>query len=167
MELGSTFIGNPFIGYASFPTKDPAVLRLIELAWCAGFVDGEGCIHISKTKIQGRKNPTYRLVLSIVQNHIGSLKRVARALGQPDRFYTVKRSVGMNRDAFALNICDQNAHRSLKLLLPYLARKAPEAQVAIEAYEAGQMNIHPGAKGHELAIWEDREWYYKKLRRMK
>jgi len=145
----------------------PELQQVIELAWCAGFVDGEGCIHISKHQMKGRRNPTYRLTLSVSQNHRGSLERVARALNVPARIYPVKRSLQMNRDSFVLSVNDQDAHRALGDLLPYLGRKAPEAEVAIDGYQVGQLSVHPGPKGHKPAIWKIRESYRLKLQRMK
>lgn len=150
-----------------FSSNSRANIQLIELAWTAGFVDGEGCIHISKTHLPGRKNPTYRLILNITQNHRASLERVAAALGVEARLHRLKRTVKMNRDVDAFNICDQHAHRCLKVLLPYLGRKRPEALVAIEAYENCSFNVHPGPKGHPPSVWVERERAYKKLRNMK
>lgn len=148
-------------------TQDLSITRIIDIAWAAGFADGEACIHISKTQIKGRKNPTYRLVLSVCQNHLGSLKRFARALDLPQRFYDVKRTASMNRDAMTFAVSEGQAHRALKLLLPYLTRKAPEARMAIEAYEVGRMHVHPGPRGHAAEVWKTRERYYRKLRSMK
>ena len=145
----------------------PEQRQTIELAWTAGFIDGEGCIHFSKYKYANRQHPTYRLVLTVAQNHRESLVRVAWALGVPERIYTVKRSLSMNRDSYVLHITDQDADRSLLMLLPFLGRKRPEAQVAIAAYQDGQLNIHPGCKGHSPEIWKIREAAYTKLQRMK
>ena len=96
--------------------------QLTDLIWTAGFLDGEGCIHLSKQHSKGRKNPTYRVHVSVNQNHRASLVRVAKALQIPDRIYLVKRRAKMNRDVYSLDICDQDAHRALVSLLPYLHR---------------------------------------------
>lgn len=139
----------------------------IEHAYAAGVVDGEGCIYYSKTTLRGRRNPTYRLGLSIGQNHHGLLVRLARALDVPPRIYPVKRTLGMNRDAEVLQIGDQHALKALQTMLPYLTRKKPEAAVAIAGYELGQLRVHPGPQGHAPEIWAIRERCYKKLQRMK
>ena len=141
--------------------------QLTDLIWTAGFLDGEGCIHLSKQHSKGRKNPTYRVHVSVNQNHRASLVRVAKALQIPDRIYLVKRRAKMNRDVYSLDICDQDAHGALISLLPYLHRKRPEAEVAIAAYVEGQMNVHPGPKGHAPEIWTIRERHYRKLQRLK
>ena len=148
-------------------TLSPELRKMMEVSFSAGVVDGEGCIVISKTRLRGRKHPTYRLVLSISQNSRALLVRVARALDVPLRIYPVKRTLTMNRDAEVLTICDRHAHRALIKLLPHLTRKGPEAAVAIDGYERGQFRVHPGAKGHPPEIWQIREWCYKKLQRMK
>jgi len=145
----------------------PDLQQTVELAWTAGFIDGEGCIYLSRYKNARRAHPTYRLVVTVAQNHLGSLKRVAQALAVPERIYTIKRSLRMNRDGYVLNISDQDADRSLRTLLPYLGRKGPEAQVAIEAYQNGQLSVHPGPNGHSPGIWKIREAAYSKLQRMK
>ena len=139
----------------------------IEHAYAAGVVDGEGCIYYSTTTMRGRRNPTYRLGLSIGQNHHGLLVRVARALDVPPRIYPVKRTLGMNRDAEVLQIGDQHALKALQTILPYLTRKKPEAAVAIAGYELGQLRVHPGPQGHAPEIWAIRERCYKKLQKMK
>jgi hypothetical protein len=141
--------------------------NLLELSWAAGFADGEACITISKTQLRGRANPTYRLLLTLNQNHPGSLTRFADAVGVHPRLYKVKRTTRMNRDAYVLNIGDQHAVRVLKALLPFLERKAPEAEVALDAYEQGRFDVHPGPNGHPAHIWAIREFYYLKLQRMK
>lgn len=138
-----------------------------DLAYAAGVVDGEGCIHIAKTARPGRPNPSYRLALSISQNHIGLLERVARTLQVPRRIYALKRTVKSNRDCYALQICDQHAYASLQALLPYLLRKKAEAEVGIDVYERGRMRVHPGPHGHPPEIWDLRERAYRKLQRMK
>jgi len=141
--------------------------RFVNIVWAAGFADGEACIHISKTQLRDRAHPTYRLVVSISQNHLGSLRRFARALDLPERFYDVKRTATMNRDAMTFVVGDKQAYNALHVLLPYLTRKAPEARMAIEAYEVGQMDVHPGPNGHHAHVWKAREKYYRKLRNMK
>jgi hypothetical protein len=143
--------------------RDP----LRELFYAAGIVDGEGCISISKTQYPGRKNPTYRLVLSIGQNHLGLLERVVQALDVPRRIYAVRRTVRMNRDAYQLVISDQDAYAVLRALGCHLSRKGPEAEMAVDVYERGRMNVHPGKAGHPPEIWKIRERGYRKLRRMK
>ncbi len=138
-----------------------------DIAYAAGVVDGEGCIHIAKTQLRGRQHPSYRLALSITQNHRGLLERVARTLRVPDRIYLVKRTTATNRDVYTLQISDQHAYGALQTMLPYLTRKGPEAQVGIEVYERGRMRVHPGPAGHPPDVWKIREKAYRKLQRMK
>jgi hypothetical protein len=145
----------------------PLQPSLTDVAYAAGVVDGEGCIHVAKTRQRGRPNPTYRLALSITQNHLGLLERVARTLQVPRRIYPLKRTTKTNRDVYSLQISDQHAYAALQTLLPHLLRKRPEAEVGIEVYERGRMRVHPGASGHPPEIWDIREKAYRKLQRMK
>jgi hypothetical protein len=143
------------------------LLRQVELSYVAGFADGEAFVGFSKTTQPGRKNPSYRLLLSFTQNHLGSLQRVAKVLKVPPRIYEVKRLTQHNRQIYTLAVGDQDAYAALGLLLPHLDRKQPEAIVAREGYVACQLDVHPGCKGHSDSIWKLRERYYRKLRRMK
>lgn len=146
---------------------DMPAYSLLDLAYAAGVVDGEGCICIAKTHYPQRRHPTYRLMLSLSQNHLGLLERVAQVLEVPRRIYPIKRTVRMNRDAYQLHISDQHAYAALRALRPYLVRKGPEADVGIDVYDRGRMNVHPGGTGHPPEVWDVREWGYRKLQRMK
>ena len=141
--------------------------RQVELSYVAGFADGEAFVGFSKTTQPGRKNPSYRLLLSFPQNHLGSLQRVAKVLKVPPRIYEVKRLTQHSLQIYTLAVGDQDAYAALGLLLPYLDRKQPEAIVAREGYVVCRLDVHPGCKGHSDSIWKLRERYYRKLRRMK
>ena len=54
-----------------------------KLAWCAGLFDGDGSIGISRQHLPGRKNPTYRLVLSLVQNCDVTIRKFRDYLAVP------------------------------------------------------------------------------------
>ena len=141
--------------------------RQVELSYVAGFADGEAFVGFSKTTQPGRKNPSYRLLLSFTQNHLGSLQRVAKVLKVPPHIYEVKRLTQHSLQIYTLAVGDQDAYAALGLLLPYLDRKQPEAIVAREGYVVCRLDVHPGCKGHSDSIWKLRERYYRKLRRMK
>ncbi len=46
----------------------------IKHAWAAGFFDGDGCTSITRQQVQGRKNETFRLRLTIAQNCLETLQ---------------------------------------------------------------------------------------------
>lgn len=100
----------------------------IELAYIAGFFDGEGCIYV--VKMVGNKNPGYSLKLEINQR-----------LDNDSILYYIQSKFGGNihhkRPSFNSNrhtrwsIHGDLAIAVLKQLLPYLKIKKLQAEVAI------------------------------------
>lgn len=144
------------------PSHDP-----MDLAYCAGLFDGDGCITISRQHLAGRKHPTYRLALSLVQNCINTVSHFQSRLAQPACLVKVKRTSQHNRQVWDLRFDGRHALHVLALLEPYLVRKRIEAQVAAQFWATCQMGVLPGMRGLSAQIWEDRERFYKKLRRLK
>ena len=150
------------------PSIDPDLA--LTFAWAAGFTDGEGCISISKQGRPGRPNPSYRLCLDYVQNHRESLVRLqglGESLGCNSHLQLVRRQATHNRQIYQLRFDGRHAEGFLQALHPYLLRKQPEAEVAIEYMLMSSPSIHPGPNGHDAGVWELREWYRLKLQRMK
>jgi hypothetical protein len=149
---------SPLGGYDADPRK---------LAWAAGLFDGDGCVLISKQSQPGRKNPTYRLCLSVVQNCRDTVERFQEVLGLQSCLVVVRRTSKQNRRVYDLRYDGVHALRVLQLLKPDLYRKALEADVAIEAWRHCAMGVLPGCGGLPASVWKAREQYYKKLRRLK
>lgn len=142
----------------------------VELAWAAGLFDGEGCISISKQMQAGRKNPTYRLRLDVCQNNRETLQRFRGILagqGAIGHFYEVRRTTLTNRQVYILVYDGSNAAAALSALLPYLVRKRPEAEVALEYMQVAQVGCLPGPRGLPASVWKTREAYRRRLQRMK
>ena len=140
------------------------------LAWAAGLCDGEGCINISKHHMPGRKNPTYRLRLELGQNHLETLHvfRATLALhGAPCSLHAVKRTAQHSRQVYTLSYDGRHAARALTVLRPYLVRKAPEADAALQYVAVAEVGRLPGPSGLSKQIWETREAYHQLLRRLK
>ena len=144
--------------------------RVAQLAWAAGFCDGEGCILISKQHTKGRKSPTYRLRLDLVQNNRETLihfQKTAAACGADSHLFTVGRSTSHNRQIYSLVFDGRHAAQCLDALLPYLVRKRPEALVALSYMRTASPGVLPGPGGHPASIWKLRESYRLKLQAMK
>jgi hypothetical protein len=137
------------------------------LAWAAGLFDGDGCVLISKQRQPGRKHPTYRLCLSVVQNCRATAERFQEILGLQSHLVAVRRTSKQNRRVYDVRFDGVHALRALQLLQPDLFRKSIEATVAIEAWSECAMGVLPGPNGLPDTIWRARERYYKKLRRLK
>jgi hypothetical protein len=147
---------------------DDGVMTLAQKrAYCAGLFDGDGCVQISKTHIPGRKNPTYRLCLSLDQNCPITVKFFQDVLNVKSYMYPVTRTVQHNRQMYTLKFDGSAAVQALKILRPYLVRKGVEADVAFQYWETCSVSLHPGRNGTSQEVWDLREWFFKKLKALK
>lgn len=96
------------------------------LAWAAGLFDGDGCVHISKQTQPGRKHPTYRLCLSLVQNCITTAQRFQEILGLQAHLTAMQRTSKQNRVVYDVRFDGIHAFRALQLMQPDLFRKLIE-----------------------------------------
>lgn len=91
-----------------------------DLAYAAGFIDGEGCFFIGAR----RKKRSYDAVLVVANNHHAPLDRLQSFFGgcisepRPDHFHW--------------RICANSLRRLLPDLIPYLMIKQPEAKVMLD-----------------------------------
>ena len=156
-------------GAISIPTEvtAPEIMRLRGLAYCAGLFDGDGCIFISRQQLPGRKNLTYRLWLSIVQNDLETLQKFHRNIGGPHFLAVIKRQVTHNRQVYDLRYSGLHALRALRLIHDDLIRKKCESEVAQEFWTEGLMGVLPGPKGLPPDIWKIRERFRRKLSKLK
>lgn len=157
----------PVLVWSHDQEEDHELSRRLSLAYCAGLFDGDGCITISKTHTAGRKNPTYRLCLSLVQNCFVTIRRFQSVFDINSSIIDLPRTVQQNRQVYDLRYDGTNALQVLTLIRPYLVRKSAEADVAAQFIAQGQMSVHPGPKGTAPEIWKVREQHYRKLRALK
>ena len=137
------------------------------LCWAAGFTDGEGCIHLSKTRQPGRKHPTYRPRFDVSQNNREVLVIFRAILGEDAGLYANRRQVSQNRQTYSLVYSGAHALRAVAKLRPHLRRKQVEADVLLSYAELGRMGVHPGPDGYPPEVWAERERIYRKLRKLK
>jgi hypothetical protein len=100
------------------------IVRKNQVAWAAGFIDGEGCIGIYRTGANA-----YRVSLSAGQKYNEEpLMRLQALFGG-----TIVRPKGKNRSyANAYwNLTSKRATDALKEMLPFLTVKREQAEVAI------------------------------------
>lgn len=141
--------------------------RLADLAWAAGFVDGEGCISIVKQTFQGKRRPIYRVRLQVAQSDLGVLQKLQKILGVQSSIAEIQWRADQNDWAYSLNIDGRHAMGALLLLEPFLRRKKHQARACFDFWEECQMGVHPGPNGMPEEIWKTREEYFKRLKRMK
>jgi intein/homing endonuclease len=124
----------------------------LELAYLAGFFDGEGCVHINSPDRAGRQN----LLIRVSQTEPSVLLLYeSRWQGKIST-----RENGPNRKPIWLwTACSQNATECLKDLLPYLRVKSAAALVGVEfqALKEGENNLsQPCAPQHREHVKERR-----------
>jgi hypothetical protein len=141
--------------------------RIAELGWAAGFVDGEGCISAVRQKYNNPKYKGIRLRLHVGQNDLASLQRLQEILGVKSYINPVKWNATQTRPIYQLNVDGRHALEALYMLEPFLFRKKHQARACFELWENGRMAERPGRKGVAPEVWEIREYYLKRLQRMK
>ena len=114
-----------------------------------------------------RRKFTYRLCLSISQNNLEVLEHLRDGLGITDCLYKTKRLLQHNKQMYALNLTGKGALAVIIALFPYLVRKQPEAQVAMDYWQHCQCGKHPGPHGWPAYVPALREAYFKKLQALK
>ena len=58
------------------------------MAYAAGLFDGEGCVHIARQrKVQAKRGYVLRLVVTVAQNHLNTLKDFQSMTGVEGRIY--------------------------------------------------------------------------------
>lgn len=141
--------------------------RIAELGWAAGFVDGEGCITAVRQKYKDPKHRGIRLRMHVGQNDLASLQHLQKILGVKSYINEVKWNPTQTKPVYSLNIDGRHALEALYKLEPFLYRKKHQARVCFQLWEHGRMDDRPGRRGVSPEVWAIREYYLKRLQRMK
>lgn len=137
----------------------------ISIAWAAGFLDGNGCVSISKHHIRGRKNQTYRLWIRVVQTCEKTLRHFQKLMDTPSAVSLTEPKNRQHKRCFTLIYEGRHALSVLDKLSPYLVLKAEQAESAASFWKQGCMGISPGPRGFDEDVWEQRERWFHVLRR--
>lgn len=108
----------------------------IDLAWAAGFIDGEGCVHIQRnceTRRSSARFVTYKLVLNLTGRDRRALDRCTTLFG--GRVRSFRKAYYPAVVYYTLDLVSDRACAALKLVLPYLVNKAEIARLGIEFHE--------------------------------
>lgn len=96
----------------------------IDLAWCAGIIDGDGCISISKN------HKTYTLNLIVGMTHEETIKVLKFILKLGSITLSLKQ---LNcKDCYFYNLYADNAAKIIEFLSPYLFTKKEQVLIAKE-----------------------------------
>lgn len=139
------------------PPREPTP---IEAAYCAGMIDGEGCIFITK-------GPQYRLYLKVAMCNEPAVEYLWKAFNR-GTIQNVRQNI--YTDAFSWLCGPKDAIEVIRLIRPFLIVKAVEADIAEEfmAIPRGQMGGRPD-RGKVLSpeITEARHDCWDRMRRAK
>lgn len=125
----------------------------IQLAYIAGFVDGEGCVQISKNG---------SLSLSIINTAHQTLTFIKRVLGCGS---VAPRKQKVNKPQYVFRVYGTSAAEVLTALLPYLIEKRPQAELALEFFKRRAGVRIPGVRGvHKDPLRDD---YIQKIKELK
>ena len=143
------------------------IQQQVDYAWCAGFLDGEGCVTLARVRRTCGNRVNYRARVHIVQNCLETLHTFRDRVGENCTLSQLQHRDSYTRPIYQLVYDGIHCHRLLKKLRPYLVRKAAEADVIFEFYRDGQPTRHFGPRGVPSEIWHLRERCYDALRCMK
>lgn len=108
--------------------------RAHELAWCAGFFDGEGFVTIQKrnSKVNGKYYQSFYLRIGI--NHVNPqpLYEIQRILGGTIRQQSEHTIVGNRHRRHSWQLSCQQAKEGLIQMMPYFRNKTEVAELGIE-----------------------------------
>lgn len=137
------------------------------IEWAAGFMDGEGCIHVTRARNAGKAGPSWRLGVSITQNHRPTLEHFHAGMGVPGHIYPTKQRPYHSKQPYALNYTGAAAMTVIALLLPHLVRKHAQAMAALEFWVCGCGGLRTGSKGLPPELRATRERLYRKVKSLK
>lgn len=114
-----------------------STITLTDLAWSAGIIDGEGCIHIRYTDAayhKGSRNPQHTLYLKVTMTSEKTVRKLHSLFGvgsiqtqKPPKGAPVTHNI-----AFTWLCTSLQAAKVLTLVRPYLFTKLQEADVALK-----------------------------------
>jgi hypothetical protein len=146
------------------------------LAYCAGLLDGEGCITIKRTdkRTYGRRSPTYVFSVCIEMADPRPIRFFCETFGLPVNLNMSRhlKDPIKHRRLFVAQIGRVEGLELLRQLLPFLHGKREEAETAIEFYEQcflahNNLSVGRNRRPVPAELLKLRHRYYLKLRALK
>ena len=137
-----------------------------DLAWAAGFIDGEGCISIGRHKAtteNGAKNPQHTLELQVGNTNLDVLNLLCSMFG--GAICELDRRTG--KRIWLWRCSTRQAEAAIRKLLPYLKVKRAEAELALDFATLKLATFNPGGLLLSDEVVAQREAYYYALRELK
>lgn len=140
----------------------------IEKAYIAGLLDGEGCIHISRTKtnkIDGYIKP-YKYSLHVrIRTCDTVLSQYCHSKFGIGSLHKCKAYKSNHNESYEWHVASNNALQILKILLPYLKLKKGHAEIGIK-YQKNKRNVTHKGKKLPIENYRFQQKCYKQLKKL-
>ena len=131
-------------------------MKKTDLAYFAGFFDGEGCICIRKRKPVNPENrawnPIYYLQVSAVNTNEWVVQQLHFSFGGS---ISTKQRQAPHRRCWVWLICARQAGSFLKAVLPYLHVKKAQAEIALQFQQAILHGVGKGQARQRTRLSEE------------
>lgn len=145
-----------------------AFVQPTDLAWAAGFFDGEGCVTIVRQRYRDpTRQPTYRLKIYVSQTNKRSLEEFEWIVGLRGRIVEQKANRKSRRSCYHLIYESLASAVVLRRLQPYLRRKREQCEIALDFQMQCDIHTHFGPKGCPQHIWDLRRAYFDRMQTIK
>lgn len=115
---------------------DLSKVTRLDLAYLAGFIDGEGCFfighHLCKSKTTGNKYPNYHTILKISNNCKNVLDWIQKTFGGRITKFNKNRLKDRNDFTYEVYMTGNLLTDITEMLLPFLKVKHEHAKVMLE-----------------------------------
>ncbi len=124
-----------------------------DLAWCAGFFDGEGFVTIQsrKSTVNGKVYTGYYLRIGINHVAVEPLEEIKRLLGGTLRKQSEHTVIGNRKQRHTWQMSCQAAKEALIKLMPYFRNKQVVATLGIELQDT--MGAHGERTTPEVQLY--------------
>jgi hypothetical protein len=118
----------------------PAVSQAQQLAYWAGFFDGEGAVWLAVRQDARASHPQVQLKVAVSNTHRGIVEQLATAFPPPAgravaSFLGGPKDKVKRRQQYKWEMSGDHAYRFLKRVLPWLVVKRDQALLAVQFYE--------------------------------
>lgn len=154
----------------AYPKADE-ILSMLDLAYCAGIVDGEGTLGIRTRKYCTKNGNSlyFTPVMMVEMTNKATVEYVASILGchvNPPRQDKRLTKNGKIRKLSWRFICSsQKLAKNIGLLLPYLVTKKPQAELILEFYTLPKLH-HSYDKDYKTSIRNKQFKIYEKIKEL-
>ena len=150
-------------------------LKEIDKAYCAGLIDGEGCIRIAKSTYGLRKRkdvycPTYHERLQVRMTDEGCIKFLTKLFD--GSYYKEKRVYSTSqKPLFVFNVNDKKAFYIIKTIYPHLKIKRRQAEIIFKLRKSKESKIaktrgSPAKRRMPQSIVDEREVLFQECKKL-